>query len=471
MKDTYDFDSKAKAREKLRAFVETVASKRSRRKDMKVLTMSGHEDVEFKQVWDPLGIPRENITVVEGNPQAHDLIRSQNLGINLVDESISMRNFLKSTPNTFDVMNLDYMGVFDLDKRDDITTIVGRGLLGEKGILATWYSGKREHSYAKKTFDIIQAINKRHLMDARNWKESRGDIIASSLEHMFLDGVRDITKIPLLKNDTIFRLCYRHYQKTINEFNEKDLGTQLTEDSWRHCMQISLPYVIADLLDKNRDNLPIEFNGITQYDLSKAICSIEFQSYVSAIHESYRYISDNATPMFVDFNYFKKEEFDKFLRYGVLEDGLFIGLRSRDKDDVKKFKSAIAQNVESYRHNRTLPKRIFLGSSATGSRTGTRKSMLVDSSIQPIEELVKDSTVGGIQESDNNEIYINLETSQAIDVISKEDAMGLLQAGYTPKEIAECYGGFTKMQLAAFKAHMTMGTYDGNSSYRKPGAA
>jgi|GEM_PF-3975344 len=46
------------------------------------------------------------------------------------------------------------------------------------------------------------------------------------------------------------------------------------------------------------------------------------------------------------------------------------------------------------------------------------------------------------------------------EIITKNDALDFLRLGCTPKEIAECFGGFTKMQIAAFKAHITMGTYD-----------
>jgi len=45
-------------------------------------------------------------------------------------------------------------------------------------------------------------------------------------------------------------------------------------------------------------------------------------------------------------------------------------------------------------------------------------------------------------------------------MITKQDAIDFLKLGCTSKEIAECFGGFTKMQIAAFKAHLTMGTYD-----------
>ncbi len=42
--------------------------------------------------------------------------------------------------------------------------------------------------------------------------------------------------------------------------------------------------------------------------------------------------------------------------------------------------------------------------------------------------------------------------------ISKKKAIELLRGGFSPKEIVECFSGFTKRQLAAFKAHyVTMG--------------
>jgi len=45
------------------------------------------------------------------------------------------------------------------------------------------------------------------------------------------------------------------------------------------------------------------------------------------------------------------------------------------------------------------------------------------------------------------------------ELISKEDAILLLKDGCSPKEISETFSGFSKGQLAAYKAHITMGTY------------
>jgi hypothetical protein len=48
--------------------------------------------------------------------------------------------------------------------------------------------------------------------------------------------------------------------------------------------------------------------------------------------------------------------------------------------------------------------------------------------------------------------------------ISESEAKELLGSGYTPKEIVQNYRGFSLMQLAAFKAHQTMGTYQEKAS-------
>jgi hypothetical protein len=44
--------------------------------------------------------------------------------------------------------------------------------------------------------------------------------------------------------------------------------------------------------------------------------------------------------------------------------------------------------------------------------------------------------------------------------ISRKNALDLLKSGVPAAEIVEAYGGFTLRQLAAMKAHITMGTYD-----------
>ena len=56
MKESYNYETKSKAREELRKFIEEIYPKRKKRRNLKVLTLLGHEDNELREVWDRLGI-------------------------------------------------------------------------------------------------------------------------------------------------------------------------------------------------------------------------------------------------------------------------------------------------------------------------------------------------------------------------------------------------------------------------------
>jgi hypothetical protein len=144
MKDSYGFEAKGMAREKERDFVAKHYSERER-KNLKVLTLLGHEDYELKQIWDPLGVPRENITVVEGNKKPYQILQSANFGINLAPRQ-SIDDFVQNTNESFDVINLDYQGGFDYNKSEVIKEIAYSEILNKKGVLATWFSGRREQN-------------------------------------------------------------------------------------------------------------------------------------------------------------------------------------------------------------------------------------------------------------------------------------------------------------------------------------
>lgn len=66
----------------------------------------------------------------------------------------SIENFVENTNMKFDIMNLDYQGYFALKKNNLIKKITEKGMLSDKSVLATWFSGRRE---SEKT---------------QNWKES-----------------------------------------------------------------------------------------------------------------------------------------------------------------------------------------------------------------------------------------------------------------------------------------------------------
>ena len=154
MKDSYDFKAKEMARQKVREFHEKHYSE-NERKNLKVLTMLGHESCELEQIWDPLGVPRENIYVIEGFPRAYEILEQNNAyGTNLlpmqtIDEFVNG----DGANMEFGSMNIDYQGYFNLSKLRTLQAMGQNNILGEKGILSTWYSGRQENNETKELYD------------------------------------------------------------------------------------------------------------------------------------------------------------------------------------------------------------------------------------------------------------------------------------------------------------------------------
>jgi len=147
MKDTYDYESKKAVRLQAKEFLSRNHSS-AQLKNAKVLTLMGHENNELTQIWDPLGVQRQNITVIEQNSDSYKIIQQK-----IIDENWNVKlepkqnitTFLGETRQKFDIINLDYQGYFDKAKEEDLTNIISKQLLYSGSTLLTWYSGRREN--------------------------------------------------------------------------------------------------------------------------------------------------------------------------------------------------------------------------------------------------------------------------------------------------------------------------------------
>jgi len=183
MKDSYAFRTKELARKKLKGFVEKHYSQ-SERKGLKVLTMLGHEPHELEQIWDPLGVPRDQIYVIEGFPKAYNLLQQNNAyGTNLLPRQ-EVNDFVngEGADQTFDIINLDYQGPVNRTKQDTLRRIGYNGNLSDKSVLATWFLGRHEKPKAtmlreaRTDADIIQEYNLASQMIESNnpWSAKEG---------------------------------------------------------------------------------------------------------------------------------------------------------------------------------------------------------------------------------------------------------------------------------------------------------
>lgn len=118
-------------------------------KNMKVLTLLSEQPFELK-IWDKLNILRKNITTIERNPLSREKIKQNHKGIRLIENYNNINEFIADTNEIFDIINLDYTGYLNPEKTKALINISEKGMLGKKGILATWYSGRMERKDAQR---------------------------------------------------------------------------------------------------------------------------------------------------------------------------------------------------------------------------------------------------------------------------------------------------------------------------------
>lgn len=135
-------------RHKLFRFIET----KYQNKDsdyLNVACLPGKNAAEIFEVYDRLGIPRENIYGIEKNLEIAEKIEEKTPNINLFTGSAE--EFFENAADkdqVFDIISLDFTGKLTEDKSNLINDLGSYDLLGEKGVLATNFYGTRE---SKKT--------------------------------------------------------------------------------------------------------------------------------------------------------------------------------------------------------------------------------------------------------------------------------------------------------------------------------
>jgi hypothetical protein len=415
MKDTYSYESKSTARKKLHDMVLELFPKRKQRESLKVLTLLGHEDHELREIWDPLGIERPNITCVEKLPEVHKLIAGSNLGINLVKEAMTLENYVKLTPLTFDIINIDDVSPFSLPQRDTIRHIAYRRLLGRKGILATWYLGKRENEYAKYWFQ--HQFDRWGMKDDGKKVKDRSNILSRMICSIMIDGYLNcfphiLTQHPFFSGYSEHLRGTKGYEILKREFNPDYTDEQ--RFSFLHVTE-GMSY----MLSKIREILLMTGKKFNDQSLELAARLVYYTaagSYFSVLQKRYSYIGNNGSPMLVDFNYFKQRDFSHIINLDVKENPPLPIPRapstSVDRKDFFDFQIYLARC-----RGERLAEREFLGSSYTPRKKEPR--------------------------------------------LDKKEALLLLSSDIPIPEIMEAFpNSFTEHQLRAFKAHRTMGTYE-----------
>ncbi len=397
MKETYNYATKSKAREVLKDVVREAYPSPKQRKSLRVLTLLGHEDTELREIWDPLEVPRSNILSVESNPNVYALITSRNLGIQVVNSTLE--RFLEQNHQTFDVINYDSVSPFGLLQRDILRYMAGTQILGERGVLATWFLGRREGRYNLKWFERAFQKYQNDTSETTGKVKDRSNLLSRMICSIFIDGITN-SQPHTLALSPVFIEEYKKYLAekgySIEMQVHHAIGGDFVKDKILHILTASGKKHNPTIRDY------LYYGGIG--------------AYFSQSQRRLKYTGDRGTPMLVDINLFKQEDLDIWS----------IGINR--KQPVLK----ISPNLDKGEIKKKFD--IFVDS----------RYRCFGESLTPRENLGS-----------------SYKPRPKRDKISKEDAIVLIDAGVPTEEIFEAYpDSFTKMQLAAFKAHHTMGRYE-----------
>src|SRR3989344_2928766 len=197
MDKTYNDPVKQKAREKLRDFIARNLSF-IKPKDIHVLCFpgaekEGEEAIEVKEVYDPLGIPRKNIVGLETDKIKFERLQRADLGIELVKASDT--RFLEragAEGRRFDVISLDYTSFLTDERMYALDLIDGDELLGNFGIIATNYMGRREHKDAQSLLKLNTLLFSEYTTAASVMELGLGQM--EKLENKLMNTNFDLTK-------------------------------------------------------------------------------------------------------------------------------------------------------------------------------------------------------------------------------------------------------------------------------------
>lgn len=435
-KDSYDFPSKRAYRLKFKEFVKKSLYFRQS-KDIKVVCFPGQEGLEIIEVYDNLSIPRENIIGLERN---HDIAQeiSKNVnGINVVVQDAL--NFFKAASDPYDIINLDYQSQFGEDEERTIETICRKELLRSGGVLGTNFFGAREPKTRQEKYSAIAnfhrfnqqeaslIINKSHgkninyrlTAPREGLKECRDDGISQNLVSIlgtngpgfFYSNIIKSRNPELLKR--LFELDPALNLEDIEAVKTLVYGSRIIHIL--NTIYFDTSSKLSELKDKGAHSIMNIFDYLRL---------LEEKPYLIDQHERYSYFTENAkAKMFCDFLQVSKQW------YKWQTDALSFEVNG-DYLSAKKGHESIDELLKKVRKFVTGPLRKFL--------------------LDFMPERIHLESIG-----DKEKPPKKIVTKEKI---SKEDAIDLLKSGSSPAEIVECYSGFTKMQLAAFKAHyVTMG--------------
>jgi len=486
--ESYDDPAKRLAREKFYEFIlkHLINEAKIPVKKIKVVCLETPEALEIKEIYDRLRIPRANIIVIEREPSIAKKIEAQNLGVTVIN-CWDYEFFKRTEDGPFHIISLDYKGIKSFKIIDTIELVATRQLLTSPGILLVNCLAAREKGEYKKYLNCNLALrrgvniyksnkgNESNIFSRETFQEKILESLKnmSTPEEVFVNESRDLFTSIIIQTmsrgtDAIFTesdffMCYP---------DSFEISEYLKSTVVKNGIKTSNPDKMFGFL--HADNMIIHIMKLLP--IPRGFAEMIFESlsvyltysYITRNIARYRYISQNGAPMELDIFLFKR--YDNIIRQikdlFVLKKNYehngrlilrlkdiapFFNIGKKSKRKIKLLDTYLQDKKKGRIITDNYPERIHLGSSSQ------IKNM--QSEVIPQTQTEDNDSLSQTQKGDIVAMKKNTKKS-AGNQISKKEAIDLLKMGWTPKRISENFSGFTKMQLAAFKAHITMGTYD-----------
>ena len=387
----------------------------------------GEEALEYFEIYKPLGIPPQNITGLEMDPEKCQRLRDLNLGLNVVcQEDIHFLEQAKTLRMEWDIISLDYTWYFQPKSMYAIDLITNDRLMSNTGVLVTNYLGRRDSSESQ---DLVGRFHKTSNPIPLNMFSFQ------NAPHEILETPGYTAKVTYGTNNTITQDLQMMVETQSNvPFNLKDnksetisIAVQTLMSSgkfaldfsalhpWSHLSPeetlVSYLDLIHDDTQPEHETMLEDYNcaygrspkekissafretfmnlfllgglhgGIKPFDLF-LYGFVHMRPYFLEAHEAYRYISNNGSPMLIDFGLFKTHEnrlnrFQNYLLINQTPEQCIIRVEAHETSFERMMKrDAIVQEMvpelgrkakmfylESDTTHATS-ERIFLGSSA-----------------------------------------------------------------------------------------------------------
>jgi tetratricopeptide (TPR) repeat protein len=490
MKSSYKISVKKLCRDRLRDFVRSCFDA-GKLATARVLCFPGREALEIFEVYDALGIPRENIVCLEKQREHFNELKRRNLGVTLRGETLEA--FIDTAAGqSFDIVSLDFTGQL-ATYENQIYRLRNRGFLQDDAIVFTNFCGAREADASKGYYFLarqtaadgfsfadllslqerfrkarysIKALDKilKEYSDRRPlWEgtlqDQRGVGIHETVRSALTLGQGGMVGLLFNERDgdgSLSEQVRDFFDPAAFEAPE-ELSPELVEilkksrkaagrkdDAIPGYLLLDLAAEVkayvhkqAKLFARRSKYVRLDVEGLTNFLQLTMETFLASPSLVLAT-QSYKYVSDKGTPMYADMYHVRRmtdlEFLGEFLpKHAARLDDLFEPLRRLSVNDflalMERIRKTGADLARLQKREAATPVRVILGKESELNPAG---------SPQQLDLQVKKSMA--------------LSLLSSAPHLTNEDIALSLQA--------------KPMQVAAWKAHMTMGTYPAGTASR-----